>query len=239
MRWSSSCFQEWTVLIPHSRGGRASPGWDKNYIVTNRKETTGSGCRKGGTRRNAHRHVTSIQRGPQADGEVSGPPAFNELIHSSAQLWARKPNMHNKFSKLHFCILHVRDNSCGMMGWMQALIIHPSCGRFPPASLIVDVFLFRKSLHRQQEGDRRGPNPWTQHIHEGNRTSFGAPDGPLPDRSLPSAVQNLQQWAERGCRWISTGSDISAAVCTSSSARWRCRSLLFALPRAHVTSDRL
>lgn len=74
------------MLIPHSRGGRASPGWDKHYIVTNRKETTGSGCRKGGTRRKAHRHVTSIQRGPQADGEVSDPPAFNEMIQSSAQL---------------------------------------------------------------------------------------------------------------------------------------------------------
>lgn len=116
--------------------------------------------------------------------ESNHPPAFTELIQWSAQHWAWKPNMHNEFSKLHFCILHVHDNSCGMMGWMWALIIHPSCGGFLPASLIVDVFLFRKSLHRQQEGDRRGQNPWTQHVHEGNRTSCGAPVGTLPARSV-------------------------------------------------------
>lgn len=47
------------------------------------------------------------------------------------------------------------------MGWMWALIIRP---------LIADVFVFRKSLHRQQEGDRGGPNRRAQHVHEGNGT---------------------------------------------------------------------
>lgn len=110
--------------------------------------------------------------------------------------------------------------SWAMMGWMWALITQPSS-----FISLIDAFLFRKSLPRQQEGDRGGQNPRTQHVHEGI----------LPAGSLGY----LLQWAERCSRRISTGSDISAAVCTSSSARRRCRSLLFALPCAHITSDRL
>lgn len=62
-------------------------------------------------------------------------------------------------------------------------MIHLSCGCFPPPSLIVGVFLFRENLHRQQEGDRGGQNPRTQHVHEGNLSRLGAPDGRLPDGS--------------------------------------------------------
>lgn len=48
------------------------------------------------------------------------------------------------------------------MGWMWALITQPSS-----FISLIDAFLFRKSLPRQQEGDRGGQNPRSQHVHEG------------------------------------------------------------------------
>lgn len=62
------------------------------------------------------------------------------------------------------CSFASHPSSCGMMGWMWALLIHPSS-----CTALIDAFPFRKSLHWQQEGDRGGQNPRTQHVHEGNR----------------------------------------------------------------------
>lgn len=72
------------MLIPHSRGGRASPGWGRTTSLHIGKKRPVLVAGRAGTRRNADRHVTSTQRGPQADVEVSDPPAFTELIQLRA-----------------------------------------------------------------------------------------------------------------------------------------------------------
>lgn len=177
------------------------------------------GCvsRPGGT------HPREIHPGRPMQTRLVGPAFTETSIQPSTQLKDKSRVIILVNSCYTFSSY---TTSWAMMGWMWALITQPSS-----FISLIDAFLFRKSLPRQQEGDRGGQNPRSQHVHEGIH--------PAASLGYLLQLQDRQQWAERCCRRISTGSDISAAVCTSSSARRRCRSLLFALPRAHITSDRL
>lgn len=178
----------------------------------------------GGVRLPARRDASQRNPPREADADTSGWACFYWDVNSTINSTERqKPRDHFSEFLLHIFILHDQLSNDGMdvgLNYTHSSFIS-----------LIDAFLFRKSLPRQQEGDRGGQNPRSQHVHEGIH-----PAGSL---GYLLQLQDRQQWAERCCRRISTGSDISAAVCTSSSARRRCRSLLFALPRAHITSDRL
>lgn len=120
------------------------------------------------------------------DGTPRGPCRsfwFCLLFPEGRTFEPEKQKLRHDFTEFLLHILRPTRPAVVVMGWMWALLIHPSS-----CTALTDAFLFRKSLHWQQEGDRGGQNPRTQHVHEGNRPAGSA--GYLLQRSTDSSGLN-------------------------------------------------